>query len=173
MIAFNLREKGVMHHKTVLVVGLGVLALLGCAGAGQADGRRTTSTAAPAAGQQKTIYYRKRAARVRGYFAMRGLRLRQVRCDRFFARAVRVGGPVAGRSIRQRLFLRLGHQVLEQRSLPKIGPLPICSAFGSPPLAVSGFTSWHCYGHSLPCRLQMPCEDHNDGSVIQQTWLQI
>jgi hypothetical protein len=72
MIAFNLREEGVMHHKTVLVVGLGVLALLGCAGASQADGRRMTSTAAPAAGQQKTIYYRKRAARVRGYFAMRG-----------------------------------------------------------------------------------------------------
>ncbi len=82
-----------MHHKTVLVVGLGVLALLGCAGASQADGRRMTSTAAPAAGQQKTIYYRKRAARVRGYLCghARGLRLRQVRCDRFFARAVRVG----------------------------------------------------------------------------------
>jgi hypothetical protein len=71
-IAFNLREKDVMHHKTVLVVGLGVLALLGCAGASQADGRRMTSTSAPAAGEKKTIHYRKRATRVRGYFAMRG-----------------------------------------------------------------------------------------------------
>ncbi len=61
-----------MYHKTVLVVGLGVLALLGCPGASQADGRRMTSTAAPAAGQQKAIHYRKRAARVRGFFAMRG-----------------------------------------------------------------------------------------------------
>jgi hypothetical protein len=69
---FNLREMGVMHHKTVLVAGLGVLALMVCAGASQADGRKAARTAALTAGEHKAVYYRKRATRVRGYFAMRG-----------------------------------------------------------------------------------------------------
>ena len=64
---FQPREMDVMHHKTVLVAGLGVLALMVCAGASQADGRKATRTAAQTAGEHKAAYYRKRATRVRGY----------------------------------------------------------------------------------------------------------
>jgi hypothetical protein len=61
-----------MQHKALLVVGAGLLALVGYAGASQADGRKTTRATAPAAGEQRAVPYRKRATRVRGYYATRG-----------------------------------------------------------------------------------------------------
>ena len=67
MIAFNLREMDVMHHKTVLLVGLGFLAVMVCAGASQADGRKAARTAVQTAGEHKAAPYRKRVTRVRGY----------------------------------------------------------------------------------------------------------
>ena len=63
MIAFNLQEMDVMHRKTVLVVGLGFLAVMVCSGASQADGRKAARTAAQTAGEHKAAHYRKRVTR--------------------------------------------------------------------------------------------------------------
>jgi hypothetical protein len=59
-----------MRHKILLVIGLGIAALVWHAGASKADGRKLTQTSGLAG--QKTVHYRKRETRVRGYYAMRG-----------------------------------------------------------------------------------------------------
>ena len=55
-----------MYHRAMLVVGLGFLAVLVCAGASQADGRKA-GTPAQTVGERKAAHYRKRGTRVRGY----------------------------------------------------------------------------------------------------------
>src|SRR5262245_21645069 len=60
-----------MQYRTLLVAGLGIGALMACATASQADGRKVTIEARPMTGE-KAPPYRKRGSAVRRYVVMRG-----------------------------------------------------------------------------------------------------
>jgi hypothetical protein len=70
MTPFNLGTN-VMQHRTLLVAGLGVAALMACAGVSQADGRKVTIEAGPAIGE-KARHSRKGGSAGRRHLVLRG-----------------------------------------------------------------------------------------------------